>query len=135
MSGTPDPVVDAYKPGIDRTLIRENLKRSPDERLRALQQLQAFAEELRRAGKALPYTRHVMRMLTRITADPLRMGGRPCIRDLRVTVGTVVGLVAAGHARDEILRLYPYLENEDITEALAYAAWRADEFEVPLSSK
>lgn len=53
MSGTPDPVVEAYKPGIDRTLIRENLKRSPDERVRALQQLQAFAEELRRAGKAL----------------------------------------------------------------------------------
>ena len=83
----------------------------------------------------LPYTSTVMKTLTRITADPLRMGGRPCIRDLRVTVGTVVGLVAAGHARDEILRLYPYLETEDITEALAYAAWRADEFEVPLLSK
>jgi hypothetical protein len=53
MSGTPDPVIDAYKPGIDRTLFRENLKRTPDERLRALQQLQAFAEELRRAGKSL----------------------------------------------------------------------------------
>ena len=51
MSGTPDPVIDAYKPGIDVTLIRENLKHSPDERLRALQRLQAFAEELRRAGK------------------------------------------------------------------------------------
>ncbi len=49
----PDPVIDAYKPGIDRTLIRDNLKRSPEERLRALQQLQAFAEELRRAGKKL----------------------------------------------------------------------------------
>jgi uncharacterized protein (DUF433 family) len=47
----------------------------------------------------------------------------------------VVGLVAAGHNRDEIRRLYPYLEDEDITDALAYAAWRADEFEVPLSSK
>ena len=54
MSGTPDPVIDAYKPGIDMTLIRENLKRTPDERLRALQQLQEFAEELRRAGKELP---------------------------------------------------------------------------------
>jgi len=52
MSGTPDPVVEAYKPGIDRTLIRENLKRSPEERIRRLQQLQAFAEELRRAGNA-----------------------------------------------------------------------------------
>jgi hypothetical protein len=54
MSGTPDPVVDAYKPGIDRTLIRENLRRSPEQRVRALQQLQAFAEELRRAGKGIP---------------------------------------------------------------------------------
>jgi hypothetical protein len=53
MSGTPDPVIDAYKPGIDRTLIRENLKRTPEERIQALQQLQAFVEELRRAGKAL----------------------------------------------------------------------------------
>jgi uncharacterized protein (DUF433 family) len=52
-----------------------------------------------------------------------------------VTVGTVVGLVASGHSHEEILRLYPYLEAEDIPEALAYAAWRADEFEVPLSSK
>jgi uncharacterized protein (DUF433 family) len=72
--------------------------------------------------------------LTRITADPEVMGGRPCIRGLRVTVGTVVGLVASGHSREEILRLYPYLEPEDISEALAYAAWRSDEFEVPILS-
>jgi uncharacterized protein (DUF433 family) len=76
-----------------------------------------------------------MMTLDRITVDPQRMGGRPCIRQMRVTVGTVVGLVASGHGRDEILRLYPYLEDEDITQALAYAAWRADEFEVPLPSK
>lgn len=76
-----------------------------------------------------------MKTLRRITADPLKMGGRPCIRNIRVTVGTVVGLVASGHSREEILRLYPYLEEEDIVEALAYAAWRADEFEVPLSSQ
>ncbi len=50
-------------------------------------------------------------------------------------MGTVVGLVAAGHPREEILRLYPYLEDEDISEALAYAALRADEFEVLLPSK
>jgi uncharacterized protein (DUF433 family) len=72
--------------------------------------------------------------LTRITADPEVMGGRPCIRGLRVTVGTVVGLVASDHSREEILRLYPYLEPEDISEALAYAAWRSDEFEVPILS-
>ena len=75
-----------------------------------------------------------MNTLSRITADPEVMGGRPCIRGLRVTVGTVVGLVASGHSREEILRLYPYLEPEDISEALAYAAWRSDEFEVPISS-
>jgi uncharacterized protein (DUF433 family) len=63
------------------------------------------------------------------------MGGRPCIRGIRVTVGTVVGLVASGRTREDILDLYPYLEAEDITEALAYAAWRSDEFEVPLAPK
>jgi uncharacterized protein (DUF433 family) len=70
--------------------------------------------------------------LTRITRDPAVMGGKPCIRGMRVTVGTVVGLVAAGRTRDEILRAYPYLEGEDIAEALSYAAWRAEEVEVPL---
>ncbi len=71
--------------------------------------------------------------LTRITTDPAVMGGKPCIRGLRVTVGTVVGLVATGHREEEILRLYPYLEPEDIRAALSYAAWRAEEIEVPLS--
>jgi uncharacterized protein (DUF433 family) len=51
---------------------------------------------------------------------------------MRVTVGTVVGLIAAGRALDEILREYPYLEAGDISEALSYAAWRAEEVEVPL---
>jgi uncharacterized protein (DUF433 family) len=73
-----------------------------------------------------------MPRLTRITRDPAVMGGKPCIRGMRVTVGTVVGLVAAGHTRDEILREYPYLEAEDIGEALSYAAWRAQEIEVRL---
>ena len=71
--------------------------------------------------------------LTRITHDPKVMGGKPCIRGMRVTVGTVVGLVAAGHSHAEILRLYPYLAEEDIREALAYAAWRVEEVEVPLA--
>jgi uncharacterized protein (DUF433 family) len=75
-----------------------------------------------------------MRALKRITFDPAVMGGRPCIRGLRVTVGTIVGLLASGHPREEILRLYPYLEPEDIDEALAYAAWRVEEAEVPLGS-
>jgi uncharacterized protein (DUF433 family) len=73
-----------------------------------------------------------MPQLPRITRDPAVMGGKPCIRGMRVTVGTVVGLVAAGRTRDEILREYPYLEAEDIVEALSYAAWRAEEVEVPL---
>ncbi|MCX5757961.1 MAG: DUF433 domain-containing protein [Candidatus Hydrogenedentes bacterium] len=69
----------------------------------------------------------------RITFNPEVMGGEPCIRGLRVTAGTVVGLIAAGHSKDDVLRLYPYLEAEDIDQALAYAAWRAQEVEVPLS--
>ncbi|MCX6348049.1 MAG: DUF433 domain-containing protein [Candidatus Aureabacteria bacterium] len=73
-----------------------------------------------------------MKTIDRITFDPEVMGGKPCIRGMRVTVGTLVGLVAAGRARDEIIRLYPYLEDEDITQALTYAAWRAEEIEVPL---
>jgi uncharacterized protein (DUF433 family) len=73
-----------------------------------------------------------MKMLDRITLDPNVMGGRACIRGLRVTAGMVAGLVATGHDRREILRLYPYLEDEDITQALKYAAWRAEEIELAL---
>lgn len=75
-----------------------------------------------------------MNKLTRITLDPKVMGGKPCIRGLRVTVGPLVGLLASGHSNDEILRLYPYLEEEDLREALAYAAWRAEEVELPLAA-
>jgi len=71
-----------------------------------------------------------MPTLTRITHDPAVMGGKPCIRGLRVTVG----MVAAGRSTEEILRLYPYLTAEDIREALAYAAWRVEELEVPLAA-
>jgi len=62
------------------------------------------------------------------------MGGRPCIRGLRITVGTVVGLLASGYSEEEILKDYPYLEREDIRAALAYAAWRAQEVDVPLKA-
>jgi uncharacterized protein (DUF433 family) len=72
--------------------------------------------------------------LSRITFDPNVMGGKPCIRGMRVTAGAVVELVAAGHDVGEILQLYPYLEAEDITQALRYAAWRAEEIELPLSA-
>jgi uncharacterized protein (DUF433 family) len=68
----------------------------------------------------------------RITHDPSVMGGRPCIRGLRVTVGTIVGLLASGHDQGRILELYPYLEEDDIKAALSYAAWRAEEIDLPL---
>jgi uncharacterized protein (DUF433 family) len=74
-----------------------------------------------------------MKELTRITLDPAVMGDKACIRGLRVTVGTIVGLLAASRSRQEILAAYPYLEPEDIDEALAYAAWRVEEREVPLA--
>ena len=74
-----------------------------------------------------------MPQITRITLNPVVMGGKPCIRGLRVTVGTVVGLLAAGRSREEILQAYPYLEAEDIDQSLAYAAWRLEEREVPLA--
>lgn len=70
--------------------------------------------------------------LERITFNPEVMGGKPCIRGMRVTVGMVVGLVAAGVSNERILEAYPYLEAEDIQQALKYAAWRAQEFELPL---
>lgn len=69
----------------------------------------------------------------RITLDPKVMGGKACIRDMRVTVGMIVSQIAAGRAIDEVLTDYPYLEREDITQALRYAAWRAEEREVDLA--
>lgn len=75
-----------------------------------------------------------MRELTRITLDPEVMGGKPCIRGLRVTAGMIVGLVASGHSTEEIMAPYPYLEAEDIREALEYAAWRVQEREVPFAA-
>ena len=75
-----------------------------------------------------------MDQLTRITLNSDVMGGKPCIRGMRVTVGMVVGMVASGHKTEEILKLYPYLETEDISQALTYAAWRVMEQEVPLKT-
>jgi uncharacterized protein (DUF433 family) len=71
-----------------------------------------------------------LQRLDRITFDPTVMGGKPCIRGMRVTVGMIVGMVASGHDRAEILALYPYLEPEDIDQALSYAAWRAEESDI-----
>jgi len=71
-----------------------------------------------------------MEPLTRITIDPQVMGGRPCIRGMRITVGTLVGLIASGKTIEDVLAEYPYLEREDVLEALSYASWRAEEREL-----
>jgi uncharacterized protein (DUF433 family) len=68
----------------------------------------------------------------RITQDPKVMGGKACIRGLRVTVGMVVGQIGAGHTVDQVLADLPYLEREDVMQALRYAAWRAEEREIVL---
>ncbi len=73
-----------------------------------------------------------LRQLDRITFDPAVMGGKPCIRNMRVTVGMIVGMIATGHDQREILDLYPYLEAADIAQALSYAAWRAEEVEAAI---
>jgi uncharacterized protein (DUF433 family) len=69
---------------------------------------------------------YMIELLTRITIDQNRMHGRPCIRDLRMTVADVLGLLAAGQSREKILEEYPYLENADIDAALTFAARQAD---------
>ncbi len=75
-----------------------------------------------------------MKELTRITFDSKVMGGKPCIRGMRVTVGMIVGLVASGHSFADILKAYPYLESADISEALTCAAWRVEEAEAPFAA-
>lgn len=75
-----------------------------------------------------------MDKLDRITQDANVMGGKACIRGLRVTVGTVVGQIGAGHSIDAVLADYPYLEREDVLQALRYGAWRAEEREVMLAA-
>lgn len=75
-----------------------------------------------------------MEQLNRITRNPLVMGGKACIRGMRVTVSMVVGQIGAGHSVDNLLADYPYLEREDILQALRYAAWLAEEREVVLTT-
>ncbi len=73
--------------------------------------------------------------LDRITREPGMMGGKACIRGMRVTVGMVVGQIGAGRSVEELLVDYPYLEREDVMQALRYAAWRAEEREVTLAGE
>jgi uncharacterized protein (DUF433 family) len=73
--------------------------------------------------------------LDRITQKPEIMGGKACIRGMRVTVGMIVGQIGAARSIDDVLVDFPYLEREDILQALRYAAWRAEEHEVVLASR
>lgn len=76
-----------------------------------------------------------MGQLDRITQQPDVMGGKACIRGMRVTVGMVVNQIGSGYTIDALLEQYPYLEREDIMQALRYAAWRAEEREITLQSQ
>ena len=75
-----------------------------------------------------------MKKFPRITLDPAVMGGRPCIRGLRVTLAAVLRLMASGHSAEAILREYPYLERADLDEALGFAAWLAESPEEALTT-
>lgn len=70
--------------------------------------------------------------LDRITVNPEIMGGKSCIRDMRVTVGAIVGQIGAGRSIEAVLGDYPYLQREDVIQALRYAAWRVEERELAL---
>ena len=72
--------------------------------------------------------------LNRITANPEIMGGKPCIRGMRITVGTIIGLIAGEHSVEEILKEYPYLEKDDIQQCLQYASMRVNEIDVPFTA-
>jgi uncharacterized protein (DUF433 family) len=74
-----------------------------------------------------------MTELDRITQNPVVMGRKACIRGMRVTVGMIVGQIGAGHSIEQLLTDYPYLEREDILQALRYAAWRMEEREIELA--
>jgi uncharacterized protein (DUF433 family) len=76
-----------------------------------------------------------MTQFDRIGHDPKVMGGKPTIRGMRVTVGMVVGLIGAGRTIEQVLSEYPYLEREDVLQALRYAAWRAEDRELTLAGE
>ncbi len=77
---------------------------------------------------------YIVADLDRITQNPLVMGGKACIRGMRVTVGMIIGQIGSGHSIDQLLAEYPYLEREDVLQALRYAAWRLEEREIDLAS-
>jgi uncharacterized protein (DUF433 family) len=75
-----------------------------------------------------------MNQLNRITQNPAVMGGKPCLRGMRVTVGMILGQIASGQSMEQLLAEYPYLEREDIVQALRYASWRSEEREFELAA-
>lgn len=89
---------------------------------------------LARIGSTVRKIETHMEHLDRITQNPEVMGGKACMRGMRVTVGMVVAQIGAGHTIEEVLADYPYLEREDILQALRYAAWRVEEREIILPS-
>ena len=89
----------------------------------------AVGSDIRNRGRS-----YVVAHLDRITQNALVMGGKACVRGMRVTVGMIVGQIAAGHTMEDILADYPYLQREDIVQALQYAAWRMEEREIELAS-
>ena len=76
-----------------------------------------------------------MTQFDRIVHNPQVMGGKPTIRGMRVTVGMVVGMIGAGRTIEQVLADYPYLEREDVLQALRYAAWRAEDRELTLAGE
>ena len=82
--------------------------------------------------RALQPEHAAMKTLSRITLDPAVIGGKACVRGMRVTVGTIVGLLASGHSPEAILEACPCLEREDVDQSPACAAWRLEEREVPI---
>jgi uncharacterized protein (DUF433 family) len=75
-----------------------------------------------------------LKHLDRVTFDPAIMGGKPCMRGMRVTVGMIVGMLATGDDKAGVLELYPYLEPADIDQALSCGAWRAEEVEIDIDA-
>jgi uncharacterized protein (DUF433 family) len=105
--------------------------------MRVTRQPQAFLLSLFGYAKIdcmIEQAKNTLHLLERITVQPGVMGGKPTIRGLRVTVGTILGLLAAGHPIEAILQAYPYLEEADIRAALQYAAWRVEEVDLPLNA-
>ena len=85
------------------------------------------------SAKGVAGANEAMESIDRITWSPFVMGGKPCIRGMRITVGNIIGLLAAGHSTAEILDEFPELVEEDIRASLAYAAWSVGEIDLPLS--